>query len=67
MIDNTQSDEPLDYHDDNRVLRDVLQSVHGSSPVSGGVLGEALEDEARDAEAGAQPADELEFDSDIVT
>ncbi len=63
---NNQNDELLNYHDDNRVLRDVLQSVHGASPVSGGVLGDVLEEEARDAEESSHVAEELDFDSDAV-
>ncbi len=60
-------EELLNYHDDNKVLRDVLQSVHGSSPVSGGVLGDVLEDEAKYAEESAMTNEDLEFDSDIVS
>lgn len=39
------TDEPINYHDDNRVLRYLLHSVKGISPVSGGVLSEVLEQE----------------------
>lgn len=60
-----QHDELLNYHDDNRVLREVLRRVHGASPVSGGVLGDTLEQEAREAEESAHVED-YDFNTDIV-
>ena len=63
---DSRHDDLLNYHDDNRVLRDVLRSVYGSSPVSGGVMGDILEEEARDAEDSTHIADELDFDSDAI-
>lgn len=65
MSDN-RNEDLLNYHDDNRVLRDVLMSVRGSSPVSGGVLGDILEEEARDSEETSHLTEEIDFDSDIV-
>jgi len=58
-------DEPIDYHDDNRALRYVLHTVKGISPVSGGVLGDALEAEYEAAEAEALPSAELDFDPEL--
>lgn len=65
-MSDSRHEDLLNYHDDNRVLRDVLKSVHGSSPVSGGVLGEALEIEALEAEETARAAEELDLDTDTV-
>ena len=59
MQDN-HSDAPINYHDDNRVLRYLLHNVKGLSPVSGGVLGEALETEYAQAEYEARPSDQFE-------
>ena len=56
--------EPINYHDDNRVLRYLLHNVKGISPVSGGVLGEALEREYAEAEENVE-TDDLDFESDI--
>ncbi len=64
MQDN-QADEPINYHDDNRVLRYLLHTVKGISPVSGGVLGDALEEEYKTAEEGARIGEELEFEGDV--
>lgn len=64
MQDNS-TDQPINYHDDNRVLRYLLHSVKGISPVSGGVLGEALENEYETAEAEAQAGGDLDFEGDI--
>ena len=64
MSDNT-TDDPIDYHDDNRVLRYLLHTVKGISPVSGGVLGDALENEYEAAEEEAQAAEEFDFDADV--
>ena len=63
---DSRHEELLNYHDDNRVLRDVLQSVHGASPVSGGVMGNALEEEAKSAEESTHIAEDLDFDTDAV-
>lgn len=54
--------EPIDYHDDNRVLRYLLHNVKGLSPVSGGVLGEALEEEYKEAEEEARPELDIDFE-----
>lgn len=54
---------PLDYHDDNRVLRYLLHTVKGISPVSGGVLGDSLEEEYKAEEEEARP--ELDPDLDF--
>lgn len=62
---NDESNDQLNYHDDNRVLRYLLHTVKGISPVSGGVLGEALENEYESAESEAQAAEEFDFESDI--
>lgn len=65
MQHDDQANDPLNYHDDNRVLRYLLHTVKGISPVSGGVLGDALENEYESAEAEAQAAEEFDFESDI--
>jgi len=62
---NNLPNDPINYHDDNRVLRYLLHTVKGISPVSGGVLGEALEIEAETAEAEAQAAEEFDFEADV--
>lgn len=59
------TDEPINYHDDNRVLRYLLHTVKGISPVSGGVLGDALEEEYKEAEVDSHPQQEYDFDLDI--
>lgn len=64
-MQNDDENAPIDYHDDNRVLRYLLQTVKGLSPVSGGVLGEALEDEYRVAEEESRAEQELDLSSDI--
>jgi len=63
---SNHTNQPVDYHDDNRVLRYLLHTVKGISPVSGGVLGDALETEYESAEAQTRPVGELDFDSDII-
>jgi len=60
-----QNNEPINYHDDNRVLRYVLRNVKGTSPVSGGVLGDTLEDEYKESEQEAQFGEDLDFDADV--
>jgi len=64
MSDNSPH-EPVNYHDDNRVLRYLLHNVKGLSPVSGGVLGEALENEYETAEEDAQVGQDLDFEADV--
>lgn len=61
----SNTEEPLDYHDDNRVLRYLLHTVKGISPVSGGVLGDALEEEYREAEEEARPEQDFDFDPEF--
>lgn len=64
MQDHTPN-EPIDYHDDNRVLRYLLHNVKGISAVSGGVLGEALEEEYREAEEEARPEQQIDFEIEV--
>jgi len=64
-MQNDQNNDSINYHDDNRVLRYLLQTVKGLSPVSGGVLGEALENEYESAETEARVTENLDFDSEI--
>lgn len=59
------SGEPVNYHDDNRVLRYLLHNVKGISPVSGGVLGEALENEYETAEEEVRTGEDLDFEVDV--
>ena len=63
MQNDTHTDDPINYHDDNRVLRYLLHTVKGISPVSGGVMGEALEQEYETAEEEYRldPGVETEF------
>lgn len=63
MSDNTN--QPIDYHDDNRVMRYLLHNVKGLSPVSGGVLGEALEDEYKEAEQEYRPEQIIDFEPEV--
>lgn len=60
-----QTDDPINLHDDNRVLRYLLHTVKGISPVSGGVMGDALENEYEAAEEEAQAAEEFDFEADV--
>ncbi|MFZ1360657.1 MAG: hypothetical protein WAS27_01320 [Candidatus Saccharimonadales bacterium] len=53
---------PINYHDDNRVLRYLLHTVKGIRPVSGGVIGEALEREYADMEAERLPSTDLDLE-----
>jgi hypothetical protein len=62
---NNSTDEPISYHDDNRVLRYLLHNVQGISAVSGGVLGDALEEEYKTAEEENRPDQELDFEPEI--
>ena len=57
-------DEPMSLHDDNRALRYVLHTVKGISPVSGGVLGDALEAEYESAEEQTRVGEALDFEGD---
>ena len=65
-MQNNPTDDPINYHDDNRVLRYLLHNVKGISPVSGGVLGDALEEEYRSAEEESMAGDDLDFESDVL-
>ncbi|MDB5183368.1 MAG: hypothetical protein JWO07_49 [Candidatus Saccharibacteria bacterium] len=65
MQQDDPANDPLNYHDDNRVLRYLLHNVKGLSPVSGGVLGEALENEYESAEDDAAAGQDLDFGSDV--
>lgn len=67
MSDHRQTDEPLGFHDDNRVMNYLLKNVKGISNVSGGVLGDALENEYAAAEAEARGVSrEFDPESDVV-
>lgn len=64
-MQNDPLNDPLNYHDDNRVLRYLLHTVKGISPVSGGVLGDALENEYETAEEETRAAETLDFEGDV--
>lgn len=64
-MSDDQANDPINYHDDNRVLRYLLHTVKGISPVSGGVMGDALENEYESAEQEAQAAEEFDFEADV--
>ena len=64
-MQNDSNDSPINYHDDNRVLRYLLHNVQGLSPVSGGVLGAALEQEYESAESESRVGQDLDFDADV--
>ncbi len=64
-MQDESTDKPINYHDDNRVLRYLLHTVKGISPVSGGVLGDALEEEYASAEQQARAGENFEFEGDI--
>ncbi|OGL22585.1 hypothetical protein A2707_04690 [Candidatus Saccharibacteria bacterium RIFCSPHIGHO2_01_FULL_45_15] len=51
MHQNDPQNQPANFSDDTRVLRYLLHTVKGISPVSGGVMGDALEQEYETAEA----------------
>lgn len=55
--------QSFSVHDDNRVLRYLLHNVKGISPVSGGVMGEALEQEYELAEEEFTLEPGVELDS----
>lgn len=63
-MQDDHANDPLNYHDDNRVLRYLLHNVKGLSPVSGGVLGDALENEYEAAEEDARAGQDLEYEVD---
>ena len=62
---NDPSNDPINYHDDNRALRFLLHTVKGISPVSGGVLGDALENEYETAEEENRTVESLDFEGDV--
>jgi hypothetical protein len=64
-MQNDSTTDPINYHDDSRVLRYLLHNVKGLSPVSGGVLGEALENEYASAEEDARVGEDLDFEADV--
>lgn len=64
-MQNDSATDPINSHDDNRVLRYLLHNVKGLSPVSGGVLGDALEDEYKEAETESRPEQEFEYDPEF--
>lgn len=64
-MSDESTDKPINYHDDNRVLRYLLHTVKGISPVSGGVLGDALEEEYESAEESARVGEDLDFEGDL--
>lgn len=53
MHQNDPQNQPANFSDDTRVLRYLLHTVKGISPVSGGVMGDALEQEYEIAESEA--------------
>lgn len=64
-MSNDQHQEPLNSHDDISVLRYLLHTVKGISPVSGGVLGVALEEEYKQSEEQSRPEKEFDFNSQV--
>lgn len=64
-MQNDPLNEPINYHDDNRALRFLLHNVKGISPVSGGVLGDALENEYETAEEENRAVESLDFEGDV--
>lgn len=65
MTDQQHEDTLISYHDDNRVMRYLLHNVKGISAVSGGVLGDALEEEYKEAEVEIRPDQEPELEFDV--
>ena len=61
-MQNDQSQPPISSHDDSRVLRYLLHNVKGISAVSGGVMGDALEQEYQAAEEDFRIDSGIEFD-----
>lgn len=66
MAEEKHTDEPIAMHDDNTVMDYLLKNVKGISNVSGGVMGEALEEEYAAAEAEARLGQDLEPETDVV-
>jgi hypothetical protein len=64
-MSDESSNDPANYHDDNRVLRYLLHNIKGISPVSGGVLGDALEQEYETAEQEARVGENFDLESDV--
>lgn len=64
-MQNDPIKQSVNYHDDNRVLRYLLHTVKGISPVSGGVLGDSLEQEYEDAESESRPGQDLDYGIDF--
>lgn len=64
-MQNDPIKQSVNYHDDNRVMRYLLHTVKGISPVSGGVLGEALEQEYEEAESEARSGQDLDYGVDF--
>lgn len=63
MHSDNPIDESMNYSDDTRVLRYLLHNIKGISPVSGGVMGDALELEYEAAEEEVSP--EEYFDNQV--
>lgn len=61
-MQNDQSQSPIISHDDSRVLRYLLHNVKGIRAVSGGVMGDALEQEYQAAEEDNQLESNIEFE-----
>lgn len=55
MHSDDPTNEPMNYSDDTRVLRYLLHNIKGISAVSGGVMGDALEQEYEIAEEEVAP------------
>lgn len=66
MAEEKQTDEPIAMHDDNTVMDYLLKNVKGISNVSGGVMGEALEEEYETAENEARSGQDMQPDADVV-
>lgn len=64
-MQNDSPNDPVNYHDDNRVLRYLLHNVKGLSAVSGGVLGDALENEYESSEEDGRIGEDLDFDAEV--
>ena len=64
-MSDDQHQEPLSSHDDISVLRYLLHTVKGISPVSGGVLGDTLEEEYRQSEEQSRPERGFDYKIDI--
>ncbi len=64
-MQDDQANDPISYHDDNRVLRYLLHNVKGLSPVSGGVMGDALENEYELAEEEVRIGQDFDLEGDV--